>query len=161
MKANSDTLEAYYKTYLQDLHDALTARVVTDIDQNAIPHEEGLLQWCRMCHDAKTAGQTMYFVGNGASATMASHMAADFSKNCGCRAMAFNDVALMTAVSNDTHYEECFTVPLLRFANPDDLLVTISSSGNPPQYPEGHRKRARVGYHCGDHFRDAGGQPLP
>jgi D-sedoheptulose 7-phosphate isomerase len=36
----------------------------------------------------------------------------------------------MTAVSNDIAYEECFAVPLKRFANPSDGLVTISSSGN-------------------------------
>jgi D-sedoheptulose 7-phosphate isomerase len=63
---------------------------------------------------------------------MASHMAADFSKNCGCRAMAFNDVALMTAVSNDIHYEDCFAIPLARFANLGDILITVSSSGNSP-----------------------------
>ena len=73
---------------------------------------------------------TMYLIGNGASATMASHMAADFSKNCECRSMAFNDIALMTAISNDISYEQCFATPLFRFAKKDDLLVTISSSGN-------------------------------
>ena len=84
----------------------------------------------RVCHQARERENTIYFVGNGASATMASHMAADFSKNCGCRSMAFNDIAMMTAVSNDIHYEECFAVPLARFAKEDDILVTVSSSGN-------------------------------
>jgi D-sedoheptulose 7-phosphate isomerase len=61
---------------------------------------------------------------------MASHMAADFSKNYGCRSLAFNDIAMMTAVSNDLAYEECFALPLTRFAVKGDILVTISSSGN-------------------------------
>lgn len=61
---------------------------------------------------------------------MASHMAADASKNGNFRSLAFNDPALLTAVSNDIAYEECFAVPLKRFANPSDGLVSISSSGN-------------------------------
>ena len=80
----------------------------------------------------------MFFVGNGASAMMASHMAADASKNGGFRAMAFNDQALMTAVSNDICYEQSFAMPLKRFANPGDMLVTISSSGNSHQCHCGH-----------------------
>ncbi|WP_300160773.1 SIS domain-containing protein [Solidesulfovibrio sp.] len=121
-----------YASYLDALHKALAAMAVTDGESRELPQEQGLLEWCAMCHEAKQADQTMFFIGNGASAAMASHMAADFSKNCGCRAMAFNDVALMTAISNDIRYEECFAVPLARFANPGDLLVTVSSSGNSP-----------------------------
>jgi len=121
---------SWYRAYLDGLYEALDAMVVTDREARELPQEQGIRQWCALCHEAKLKGSTMYFVGNGASASMASHMAADFSKNCGCRALAFNDVALMTAVSNDIHYEDCFAVPLARFANPGDLLVTVSSSGN-------------------------------
>ena len=38
----------------------------------------------------------------------------------------------MTAISNDTAYENVFAYPLRRFADPGDVLVTISSSGNSP-----------------------------
>jgi D-sedoheptulose 7-phosphate isomerase len=122
----------HYNNYLNALYDALARMVVTDRNARELEQEDGLRNWCRMCYEAKHADRTMYFVGNGASATMASHMAADFSKNCGCRAMAFNDVALMTAVSNDIHYEDCFAIPLARFANLGDILITVSSSGNSP-----------------------------
>lgn len=132
MKTKNTNTESHYKTYLRAIYDAMSRMVVTDRKARKLEQEEGLRRWCRMCYDAKLVGQTMYFVGNGASATMASHMAADFSKNCGCRAIAFNDVALMTAVSNDIHYEDCFAVPLARFANFGDILITISSSGNSP-----------------------------
>jgi D-sedoheptulose 7-phosphate isomerase len=63
---------------------------------------------------------------------MASHMAADGSKNGRFRALAFNDPALMTAIGNDISYDQVFSVPLRRYANPGDILVTISSSGNSP-----------------------------
>ena len=119
-----------YRTYLDELYRALDAMVVSDRQARELPQEEGLRQWCDKCRKAKLEGRTIYFVGNGASASMASHMAADFCKNCAGRAMAFNDVAMLTAVSNDMHYEDCFSVPLARFAMPGDVLVTVSSSGN-------------------------------
>jgi D-sedoheptulose 7-phosphate isomerase len=124
--------QSQYASYLSKLYKALAAMVVTDNAARELPQEQGLLQWCALCHAAKQDGRTMYFVGNGASAAMASHMAADFSKNCGCRALAFNDMAMLTAVSNDICYEDCFAVPLNRFASPGDLLVTVSSSGDSP-----------------------------
>lgn len=122
----------HYRSYLERIQKALWHMIVRDRHASELSQEDGLAEWCRMCHDAKINEKTMYFIGNGASATMASHMAADFSKNCGCRAMAFNDIALMTAVSNDIHYDDCFAVPLARFSNPGDILITISSSGNSP-----------------------------
>jgi D-sedoheptulose 7-phosphate isomerase len=132
MKIEAAKTTTFYISYLRGLHNALNHMIVTDRDARELTQEHGLLELCRMCYEAKLAGQAMYFVGNGASASMASHMAADFSKNCGCRAMAFNDIALMTAVSNDIHYDDCFAVPLTCFATAGDILITVSSSGNSP-----------------------------
>lgn len=53
----------------------------------------------------------MFFVGNGASATMDSHMPTDACKNGDFRNLSFNDIALLTAVSNDISYEKCFSMP--------------------------------------------------
>ena len=121
-----------YADYLQQLNQCLKNLVVTDdrgVEQGA---DAGLCAWCAMTTHIKTANKTMFFVGNGASAMMAGHMAADASKNGGFRALAFNDAALMTAVSNDICYEQSFAMPLKRFADAGDVLVTISSSGNSP-----------------------------
>jgi D-sedoheptulose 7-phosphate isomerase len=128
---------AFYKNYLENLQGALENMVATDRSGASIEMDTALQHWCGLCQKARLSNNTMYFIGNGASATMASHMAADFSKNCSCRAMAFNDIALMTAVSNDIHYEECFTIPLTRFAGSGDILVTVSSSGNSPNILKG------------------------
>lgn len=125
-------MTTHYSNYLDQLHQALQAMVATDAEGAVLPQEDALLRWCGRCRDIKISDATMFFVGNGASASMASHMAADFSKNCDCRGVAFNDVALMTAISNDIHYEDCFAVPLGRFASPGDMLITVSSSGNSP-----------------------------
>lgn len=120
----------YYSRYVGAVCNTLKEIRVTDRHEGELLVEEGLKIWCDLTLKVQENDNTVYLIGNGASASMASHMAADFSKNCECRSMAFNDIALMTAVSNDISYEQCFSTPLLRFAGEDDLLVTISSSGN-------------------------------
>lgn len=116
--------------YLGSVVSALEKVQVSDSKGDALAVDEGFSRWCRITVELKEANATMYFIGNGASAMMASHMAADASKNGAFCSLAFNDTALLTAVSNDTSYEYCFTFPLKRFAKPGDVLVTISSSGN-------------------------------
>ena len=71
----------------------------------------------------------LIFIGNGASATIASHQATDFWKNGGIRAVAFNDPALLTCVSNDYGYQDVFAKPIEMFADSGDILFAISSSG--------------------------------
>ena len=120
----------YYSRYVGAICKTLKKIRVTDRHEGELLVEEGLKIWCDLTLKAQENDNTVYLIGNGASASMASHMAADFSKNCECRSMAFNDIALLTAVSNDISYEQSFSTPLLRFAGEGDLLVTISSSGN-------------------------------
>lgn len=131
-KKTKDFERKRFREYLEGLTLSMTQMTVTDRSGARIEQEDALVRWCHFCREIRDSNHTFYFVGNGASATMASHMAADFSKNCGVRAIAFNDIALITAVSNDIRYEECFAVPLARFAVSEDILVTISSSGNSP-----------------------------
>lgn len=71
----------------------------------------------------------IYFVGNGGSAGIASHMAIDWMKNGGFAATCFNDGASLTCLANDLGFEQVFAVPLSRQARADDLLIAISSSG--------------------------------
>ena len=71
----------------------------------------------------------LIFIGNGASASIASHMATDFWKNANIRAMAFNDVPGLTCISNDFGYEHVFEKPIVMFSDPGDVLIAISSSG--------------------------------
>ena len=72
----------------------------------------------------------LMFVGNGASASIASHMALDFSKNGKVPALAFNDAVALTALSNDEGYDQVFAKQIEYFAAEGDLLIAISSSGN-------------------------------
>jgi len=73
--------------------------------------------------------KTVFLIGNGASASMASHVAADLAKNAHVRTEVFSDLSLITAIANDLSYEEVFAEPLRRRMTVGDMLVAISSSG--------------------------------
>lgn len=75
-------------------------------------------------------GGHIFFIGNGGSAGIASHMANDFSKNGGMPALCFNDGAALTCLGNDFGFEHVFAKQLEFHARHGDLLVAISSSGN-------------------------------
>lgn len=81
--------------------------------------------------------QTVFVFGNGGSAALASHLACDLGKgtvNCSpkrFKVMALTDnVPLMTAWANDSHYENIFSEQLANFARPEDVAFAISASGN-------------------------------
>ena len=80
---------------------------------------------------------TVYFIGNGASASIASHVSADMAKNAHVPTEVFTDLCLITAIANDLSYEEVFAEPLRRRMKKGDMLVVISSSGNSPNLIRG------------------------
>ncbi|MEO9902718.1 SIS domain-containing protein [Nisaea sp.] len=83
----------------------------------------------RAAHDAD---KKMIFIGNGASASMASHYALDFVKNGGIRSLAITDHAMLTALTNDIGGDTIFAEQVGFYAQPGDILVAISSSGSSP-----------------------------
>jgi D-sedoheptulose 7-phosphate isomerase len=93
---------------------------------------DGFARWLALTLGCREHGRRIFLVGNGASAAMASHLAADACKNGALDATAFNDVALLTATANDVSFEEVFALPLSRLAVAGDMLIAISSSGNSP-----------------------------
>ena len=82
--------------------------------------------------EARAAGGKLMLAGNGASASIASHLATDFAKQGKVRAMAFNDANLITALGNDCGYENWIAKAVEIYANPQDVLILISSSGKSP-----------------------------
>ena len=87
-------------------------------------------------------GNSVFIIGNGGSASTASHMACDLSKGVikdvqkpakRMRVLSLTDnVAHMTALGNDLSYDEIFSEQLSHFAKPGDVLIAISASGNSP-----------------------------
>jgi D-sedoheptulose 7-phosphate isomerase len=82
-------------------------------------------------------GHRIFVMGNGGSAATASHFALDLSKNTimpgapRVKAISLTDhVPLITAWSNDTHYEHIFAEQLANMIEPGDVVIGISASGN-------------------------------
>jgi len=118
--------------YLEALSSGLDGLTITDRAGAVMSPADGFGRWVQVTREVHDRGQSVYLIGNGGSAAMASHMAADACKNGGLRALAFNDAALLTATSNDIAFDEVFALPLKRLARTGDLLVSVSSSGNSP-----------------------------
>ena len=94
---------------------------------------------------ARDAGRKIMLAGNGASASIASHLATDFSKQGGVRAMAFNDANLITALGNDCGYENWIAKALDFYADQDDVLILISSSGKSPNVVKAAHHAKKLG----------------
>lgn len=72
----------------------------------------------------------LFFIGNGGSSAIASHMTADFMKNGGMNTYSLYDIAVTTCMGNDYGYEYIFSKPMGFLVKEGDLVVAISSSGN-------------------------------
>jgi D-sedoheptulose 7-phosphate isomerase len=89
--------------------------------------------------NAYNSNQSIYVIGNGGSAANASHFAQDLAKGIffekpvakTMKAISLTDnVAHITAIANDTGYQNIFSAQLNTYANTGDVLVCISGSGN-------------------------------
>lgn len=120
-----------WNSYCAEVSDHLKGLLVTKEKGAVVSPDAGFSLWIDTALSLRTSG-AIHLIGNGASASMASHFAADITKNCKIRAVVFTDSALITAMGNDYGYENCYSVALERYARPGDLLIAISSSGNSP-----------------------------
>ena len=87
-------------------------------------------------YDTWSRGARMYLMGNGGSASTASHMVNDFGK---CTAMPgkkrfkvmglTDNPALITALVNDNGFDNLYSEQLLNFIEPGDTLVGFSAHG--------------------------------
>ena len=117
------------RRYISVLADLLREAAVSDQHGAALSLDEGFSRVASAAREAHARGNKIMFIGNGGSAAISSHMALDYLKNGGMRAMALNDLAALTALGNDFGYDQVFAKQLDLHARPGDLLVAISSSG--------------------------------
>jgi D-sedoheptulose 7-phosphate isomerase len=122
------TATAQVGAYLTELHAAMQTVLA--------PALEAAIE---LLLDARRRGATVYFCGNGGSASTASHFALDLSKNTRhpvkgrFRTVAFTDnIGMITAWGNDDGYERVFVEQAQTLMRPGDLLVAVSGSGNSP-----------------------------
>ena len=95
-------------------------------------------QFVQTILDARRSGVTLYFIGNGGSASTASHFANDLSFGTHSYDLPFRVFSLtdnqpaITAIANDYGYEEIFSRQLAVYGKEGDVVVGISASGNSP-----------------------------
>ncbi|HLY63783.1 MAG TPA: SIS domain-containing protein [Terriglobia bacterium] len=102
--------------------------------------------------------QTVFTFGNGGSAALASHLAADLGKGThvpGPLALTqvkrlkahsvADNVPMLTAWANDTNYADVFAAQMENFIQPGDIAFGISGSGNSPNVLRALELARRVG----------------
>jgi D-sedoheptulose 7-phosphate isomerase len=126
----TNNLQVYIERYIQDLKHTLDS-----LDKKKI--EECI----EMLIDAYNKEKKIFVMGNGGSASNASHIACDIGK--GTLSRVYDDhkkrfkvysltdnVAMMTAFANDLSYDDIFVQQLRNLVEKDDLLLVLSGSGN-------------------------------
>jgi len=111
---------------LKNLYDQI---LITDKKNNNLIFDEAIEVVVNNIIQCRKTAKKLIFIGNGASASIASHMATDFWKNGNVRALAFNDASGLTCISNDFGYNHVFEKPVEMFSDSGDILIAISSSG--------------------------------
>ncbi len=111
-------------------------QLLTALDTLDLGQVEQAIRWFE---EARDKGKQIFTCGNGGSASTASHFVTDmvkgasFGKEKRFRIQALTDsLATLTAYSNDVSYDAVFVEQLKNFAQPGDILLAISGSGNSP-----------------------------
>jgi len=120
------TAQTFAETYLRRSADVL--RMIPAAD---------LAEVIAVLTAARADRRQVFICGNGGSAATASHFAAGLGKEGSrthlhrFRALALTDnVAWLTSLANDTDYTQVFVEQLKNHAEPDDVLIVFSGSGN-------------------------------
>ncbi len=124
-----ESLEPYLRRYVAESKAALEETYLTEAMKKIVP----------VLLKARSDGRTIFFFGNGGSASTASHFVVDIGKatirgdgkRFRCLALVDN-VESVTAWANDTEYARVFAEQLKGLAVPGDVAVGISGSGNSP-----------------------------
>ena len=88
---------------------------------------------------------TIYFFGNGASASISDHLATDLTKTCKIKSRTFNNSNLLTCFSNDYGYQNSFKEIIKSQINKNDLCVCISCSGESKNVVNAAKYCAKIG----------------
>lgn len=122
-------MKLHYENYINRL-------AASALNSNVIDNVEAL---ARALQDAWLTKKNVYICGNGGSAGNAVHLANDFNygidkmNGIGLRIEALPaNISVVTCLANDEGYDSVFSQQLLVKANPEDILIVLSGSGNSP-----------------------------
>lgn len=118
-----------FAQYTDNLHSFLERVEITDKSGKHLSVDEGLSRIVHHLHAIKSAQKKVMIIGNGGSAAIASHLQNDLCKAAQVRAMVFTEPPLLTALSNDISYIAAYRELVNLWAEKEDMLVSISSSG--------------------------------
>jgi D-sedoheptulose 7-phosphate isomerase len=138
-----ETIVAYFDT----LDSVIRNAIATDRAGRDIGLERGFAIVRELAHKAHDGDNKLIFIGNGGSQGISSHLAIDFSKNGGLRALAFTDAAALTCLGNDLGYENVFAKQIDFHARAGDVVIATSSSGNSPNIINGVSAARERGCH--------------
>ena len=116
------------RLYVQELQETLDLLPVQAIEEVT-----------EVLHSARLQGQQIFIVGNGGSASTASHFVCDLAKNTRVEGVPhfrvldmIDNSAVFSAYANDEGYENAFAQHLANFVQPGDVVIGISTSGKSP-----------------------------
>lgn len=118
---------AFASTYLKYISDLI-------LQLNTQP----IAEFLKILEKARAEKRHIFFIGNGGSASTATHFANDIGAGTRSwdnpfRTIALTDnIALLTAIANDHGYDKIFSYQLRMLMQPGDVVVGISASGNSP-----------------------------
>ena len=130
---------------VDEIAQVLGLLTVSNVDANHLDIETSFSLWSDWTAQIREQKRTIYLVGNGASASIASHAAADLAKNAHIHTEVFTDLALITAIANDISYRDVFSEPLKIRLVAGDMLVAISSSGQSPNILKASETARKLG----------------
>jgi D-sedoheptulose 7-phosphate isomerase len=110
----------FIKSYLEDL--SVLLKPDDDLIKSLIHIRDWLLE-------VKSHNKKVLIFGNGGSASIASHISVDLTKNADLRCLNFNEADLITCFANDYGFEHWVEKAIDFYGDEGDLLIVISSSG--------------------------------
>lgn len=112
-----------YITILQATMDRLPRSLISDV--------------INVLHEARMTGRQVFIMGNGGSASTATHFVCDLAKNTRRDGLPHfkvigltDNMAIFSAYANDEGYDQVFSKQLANLIRPNDIVIGISASGN-------------------------------
>jgi len=118
-----------FTEYTNNLSHSLEQIDIIDRSGHALDIQDGLTSIINSLNKIKTTHNKVLIIGNGGSAAIASHLQNDLCKGAHIRAMVFTEPPLLTALSNDISYNAAYRELISLWADKNDILIAISSSG--------------------------------
>jgi D-sedoheptulose 7-phosphate isomerase len=108
----------FFENYFSEISKSIKSANFNDLEKAS-----------NIINEASHNNKKIIIVGNGGSAAISSHVAVDFTKAAGVRAINFNEADLITCFANDYGYENWVSMALKSYSDSGDVVILISSSG--------------------------------